>query len=129
MTTDDSIQAKTFQVKVVHTFDKDRVECLLISAFEGGSNYWIKRVRCRVGQGDVYEAAFDRGLYVKVLPEGGDPNGNKEFFLGPTSMQSGMQVMADKFQHHMADFINENDDATTADVWLQCCLFGDVIYG
>jgi hypothetical protein len=27
------------------------------------------------------------------------------------------------------DFIDENDDAITADVFLQFCLFGDVIYG
>lgn len=30
---------------------------------------------------------------------------------------------------HIGDFIKENEDATTADVFLQYCIFGKVIYG
>lgn len=45
------------------------------------------------------------------------------------AMQRGLQLMVDKAPKHWGDFLSENDDATTADVFLQLCLFGDVIYG
>jgi len=41
----------------------------------------------------------------------------------------GLQVMAEEYPRHFADFMSENEDAETADVWLQCCLFGEVVYG
>ena len=37
--------------------------------------------------------------------------------------------MAKKFPKCFADFLTENDDAETADVLLQCALFGEVRYG
>jgi hypothetical protein len=45
------------------------------------------------------------------------------------SMCKAMQLMAKDYTHHFNDLIQENDDATTADVFLQLSLFGDVIYG
>jgi hypothetical protein len=41
----------------------------------------------------------------------------------------GMDVMQEKYPQHWADIINESDDANTADVFLQCVVFGEVIYG
>jgi len=38
-------------------------------------------------------------------------------------------VMAKKEPRHFADFLKEDYDETTGDVFLQCCLFGEVIYG
>jgi hypothetical protein len=37
--------------------------------------------------------------------------------------------MAQAYTRHFADFINQNDDAITGDVFLQCCLLGEVLYG
>jgi hypothetical protein len=37
--------------------------------------------------------------------------------------------MSEKFPEHWADFINENDDAITGDIFVQCCVFGDTVYG
>jgi hypothetical protein len=37
--------------------------------------------------------------------------------------------MAREYGRHFSDMIAENDDATTADVFLQCCLFGELVYG
>lgn len=44
-------------------------------------------------------------------------------------MCEAMQKMAKDYTHHFDDLIQENDDAITADVFLQLSLFGDVIYG
>jgi len=38
-------------------------------------------------------------------------------------------VLEEKFPKHFSDAVEEDFDATTADCWLQCCLFGDVIFG
>ena len=110
----------TIQVK--HTIDRQRLEDLLVTAFEGGSNYWIKWARS-VDGGDLYQAAFAHGIRVKADDE------EHTRLLNLTAMEKGLQVMADKFPHHLGDILAEEDDATTGDVFLQLCLFGDVIYG
>jgi len=51
------------------------------------------------------------------------------YILDLNAIEKGLQLMATKFPDHFADFIKEQDDATTGDVFLQCCLFKDVIYG
>lgn len=114
--------AVTVPVKVTHTFDRERIECLLISAFEGGSNYWIKWAQPVQG-GDIYDAAFDYGVRIRA---DGEPHSR---LLNLTAMAKGLQDMADHWPNHMADILNGNDDATTADIFLQVCLFGEVVYG
>jgi hypothetical protein len=37
--------------------------------------------------------------------------------------------MAREAPQHFADFLNENDDADTGDVFVQCCLLGEIRYG
>lgn len=49
--------------------------------------------------------------------------------LSLPSIRKGLEVMAEKFPRHWSDFIGENYDMETGDVFLQCCLLGDVIYG
>jgi hypothetical protein len=41
----------------------------------------------------------------------------------------GMKCFIDTEPGHFADFISEQDDASTADAFLQCCLFGKQVYG
>ena len=41
----------------------------------------------------------------------------------------GTATMAKDYDWHFMNIITEDDDATTADVWLQCVLFGEVVYG
>ncbi len=44
-------------------------------------------------------------------------------------MAKGLQVMATKAPRHFSDFVNEGDDATTSDVFLQMICFGEIVYG
>jgi len=37
--------------------------------------------------------------------------------------------MAEKYPRHFHNFLEENDDAETGDVFIQCCLFGEIVYG
>ena len=41
----------------------------------------------------------------------------------------GTAKMAKDYDWHFMNIITENDDAVTADVWLQCVLLGEVVYG
>lgn len=47
----------------------------------------------------------------------------------PEKMQAGLNVLVEKYPHHIADMLAENDDAETADAFLQCVVYGDIIYG
>jgi hypothetical protein len=51
------------------------------------------------------------------------------FRLDLKSIGRGLNDLATKYPRHFADLVNENTDAITADVLLQCCLFGELIYG
>lgn len=46
-----------------------------------------------------------------------------------SAIQNGLDVMARDYRRHFDNFIDESDDGTTADVFLQCCLFGKVVFG
>jgi hypothetical protein len=45
------------------------------------------------------------------------------------ALQRGLQIMATKFPHHFGNFISEDDDAETGDVFVQCAVLGDVVFG
>lgn len=122
-------------------FTVERIADLLCCALEGGSNYWylIKEFRKpatmtnrtdadRVFKHLDYPTNEGGGLLITTL-EGDENNGATEWWLDLPTMQRGLTVLAEKYPTHFADFAAENDDATTGDVFLQCCLFGEVVYG
>lgn len=55
--------------------------------------------------------------------------GGERFILDFKAIERGIRVMASDYPRHWADFRSQNDDAQTGDVFIQCCLFGEVIYG
>lgn len=128
-----------FIVTVPTSIDEQRVSDLLVSAFEGGSNYWIEKISKLVepverkfecednedGFMKKYEYPFNMGgeVHIKVCDD------DKTYILNRAAIERGLTTMATKFSRHFNDFISENDDAETGDVFLQCCLFDDVIFG
>jgi len=113
---------------------------MLCCAFEGGSNYWcvIKEKK----QPDFFlfrympdlsdkptsytDYPLNRGGFLMVGDIEGDmPDG----LLDLGTIRYGLQVMADKYPRHFQDLLNDNDDAITGDVFLQCCLWGEVVFG
>lgn len=49
--------------------------------------------------------------------------------LDGASVMSGLRVMALKYPRHFANFLSDNYDAITGDVFVQCCLFGEILFG
>lgn len=141
------MSSNSFQVQ--SSFDDDKVRNLLCCAFEGGSNYWYVIVKYEYPEGreavDYAEGggAQDPKMYwhrAELLPthEGGaviirsvdndEINGAKQWRLDWAALKRGLDVMSTKYPRHFANFVADNEDADTGDVFLQCCLFGEVVF-
>ena len=70
-------------------------------------------------------ATFVRDTYA----EGEDDENYKTLVLDGAAILRGLKIMAEKYPKHFADFMTGNDDAITGDVFLQCCLLGEIVYG
>jgi len=124
---------------------------LLVTALEGGSNYWymledkvlppgvtLEDVRSggrlNPDKKDYWNSAYIIPFLVGVALIIGEiepdafPKG-KKFRLDLTSMRKGFRLMRQKYPKMFYEVLNESYDANHADVWLQLCLFGEVIFG
>jgi hypothetical protein len=120
--------------------DPKRVQDMISGAFEGGSNYWLGRGRVELvnpkyedlpPDGVVWYGNSKRNVFAepdfKVTIFVVDDGETK--ILDQAAIARGLEVMATKYGRHFSDMVSENDDADTSDVFLQCCLFGEVVYG
>lgn len=130
----------------------DTICGLLCCAFEGGSNYWCRVDGYTLPPGTTLSDFKEGGS--RQLPGGGywhfyqlvplthggsltirdgndeyEHNGNKLWLLNREALLHGLEVMYAKYPKHFADAISGNEDADTGDVYLQCCLFGEVVFG
>jgi hypothetical protein len=129
-------------VKMEISFDKQRVSDLLCSALEGGSNYWYM-IESFIKPTKVEQVAMPGETFRHLdypLSEGGalmvsDRNGApaeedmKTTRLDWPKLLEGLVLMAEKYPRHFGDWMAENDDADTGDVFLQLCVLGEVVYG
>lgn len=102
---------------------------LICNALEGGSNYWymiVEHNKKVAGVDYLHEIPLRNNGFIAInhKEEGGIPS-----ILCVSSIKKGWKVIKEKYPQHYHDAINDNHDAVTADVFLQCCLFGGVIYG
>lgn len=126
------------KVEVSLEVDEGRIKDLLVSALEGGANYWY-RVDGFLNKKPKQETPYFPSYITTPMSEDGalwimddweGPGELKEpFKLDRLAIVNGLKKMAEKHPKHFADFISENDDATTGDVFLQMCVFGEVVYG
>ena len=137
-----------FEVKVTHQITREQVGNLLSSAFEGGSNYWYRIeefhkpsvYQFNYGADLGKEAGYFKQIDYPLNPDGylvvsdyhgADDGEVKKRTLSSHSIKRGLRLMSESkdYAHHWRDLLAEDDDQTTADVFLQFCLFGDVVYG
>lgn len=125
----------------------EKIKNLLCCAFEGGSNYWYHIVdevyadglsHKDFALGGKFQAAdcyfhpseiipTVEGCALLIKDQFGDIKEPKR--LDREALQRGLEVVRDKYPHVFADIVNESEDASTGDVFLQCCLFGEAVYG
>ena len=141
-------ESQTFKVSTTVEIPQARVQDLLVGALEGGSNYWYMIDRYILAEG-IEKQDFSAGGKLtdpesyyhptQIIPFHpgcalviGDIEGDEGFEaknLDLENIQKGLQVMANKYPAAFAAFIAENDDADTSDTFLQCCLFGECVFG
>lgn len=129
-------------MKIELEIPEQRISNLLCNAFEGGSNYWYMIDRkIKPKKADLFRSSEDHiyphldyplskggGLVISTT-EDDEIAGKSEWTLDLESIAKGCKLMAEKHSRHFGDWMSENDDSTTGDVFLQLCLFGEVIYG
>jgi len=115
-----------------------QIEDQLCAAWEGGSSYWLE---CYGAQPptDPADAAKVEYRYQNALYPGGaclvrlsEGVTDEDMKLPPLTREkllTGVQVMATKYPKHFANLRNDDGDAETGDVFVQCCLLGEVVYG
>jgi hypothetical protein len=130
-----------YHVNVPREIDAKRVQDMIVGAFEGGSNYWLGDGRVELVTPTYEELGGKDEKIVWYGRETDNVFAREEFTitidvpedelrtLDRTAVARGLQVMGDKYPDHYNDLVGENDDAATADVFLQCALFGELVYG
>lgn len=128
-------------VTVEQKVDANDIVNLLVTAFDGNmTSMWARAETDMPDEPDwswcknpeqwkdvrkCYVASYCGGSVTMIDLEDDD----KRYRLDKAALEKGIKVMAEKFPRHFSDFLTENDDAITGDVYVQCCCFGDVIYG
>ena len=118
----------TASVEVSHRFIADQ----MVTALEGGVGYWLEsfkpvkgkeRVTVEPWYDDEKFWAEDFLVEAKVIDE------SKKYQLTPDSIKKGLQYLVNHHAWRIDQILKENGDAETADVFLQACLFEDIVYG
>jgi hypothetical protein len=116
-----------------------RVKDLLTCALEGGSNHWYMILEFHYPEGQSKESLGLEYPHIDLpfIAGGSLLIGDKEapdpkkdaVQLDRATMERGLAAMPVLHPKAWADFMAENEDANTGDVFLQCAVFGDVVFG
>lgn len=114
-----------------------RADDMLSGAIDGASSYWaeihdIQKPKDFVRNPDVHYTMLDyvyQGGSIDVYERN---DWEEPEFLGIINIQSiadGIHTMLTRFPFHYGNMLNNNDDATTHDVFMQLAVMGDIVYG
>jgi hypothetical protein len=120
----------------------ERIMDLVATAFEGGVGYWCQIVEFRKPPELVYrtdpEEVYRHIDYpvneggALILTEdpgvGGEDTGDRWVF-DRAAIERGLTLMHEKAPYHWKNFVEENEDADTADAFVQYAVLGSVVYG
>jgi len=130
-------------LKITQEVSLSRISNLLCDALEGGSNYWYMiEEQIKPTKIEFHESIGSHSpkLWAHEYPlnPGGaliisstEEDDGKKYRLDFKAVERGLKLFSEskEMKHHWADFINENEDGITADVFFQFCVLGEVIYG
>jgi len=130
--------------QVITRVSDEHLRNLLCCALEGGSNYWYTIVQYIFPKGTQYSDFQENGKHAldeywhptELIPFVDDCGmvfadedaAFKPVLLNREALEKGVQVMSDKYPAHFSNLMSGNEDAETGDVFLQCCLFGEIIF-
>lgn len=110
---------------------KQMIENLLINALEGGSNYWYFLPDISMVKRNGTEFTLTEDIILSVyrgakIPVSDTETGNALGFLSTEGIIKAVKLMHDHHPRHYADVLKEEDDATTADVFFQLSVMGEI---
>lgn len=131
--------ADKFKIEGLTLITPYEVYNMLVSALEGGSNYWywfgdktMDRVLASTKDMeneptvDRILMAVQRGATVNVF----DCETNEKLgTLTPQSWANAEKLMIEKYRVHLGHILAEQDDSTTADIFFQLAVIGELTYG
>ena len=121
-----------------HKLTDNQINNLIVSALEGGSNYWYTITRHNKKEiQDKHKAQvflselimFDGG-WIKVgdIEDYPEEQDEKATIIDKAKFVEGIQVACTKYPSIFSAIIKDNADASTADVCLQCAIYGKEIF-
>lgn len=129
-------------MKITIDLPAKRIADLMITAVEGNhmtqswcAGVYLKSARPAGGDRDdpwyadsrLYEGDFT--LEVHEIEDEGEPEETKAHTVTKADFEAGLKIIAEKYPHHITDILAENEDAVTADVFLQCVVLKGIVYG
>lgn len=130
----DTKKKEEFWATIPFKFSKQRVWDLLCCGMESGSygtftivGYEPENIRDNPGCSYAHIDTPFLGGTILMKDKYGDSE--EVYRLDREALTRGLTVLGEKYPHHMAAFIQENDDVITGDSFVQCALLGDIIYG
>lgn len=106
--------------QIINSFSNDRVEDLFSCGLEGGIGYWSVIVEKNLGYYDFNKE--DWFIKIEVIDD------ETQHILNREKLQKGLQTMSSKYPYHWKNFLSEDEDASTGDVFIQCCLFDEIVF-
>jgi len=103
----------------------------IVTAIEGGSGYWcgsfkpVEDIKTKVSPWYNDEKIWAGDFKIELT----DAEDGSTLFFTPESLRKGLQWLADNQLRRLEEIIKETGDAETADVFLQACVLGDIVYG
>jgi hypothetical protein len=107
----------------------------IITAFEGGSNYWLISADMAPNspQPDALESPWYATEALFALPDWAidikADDDAKTYRLDRDAVTKAVTLMAQSQSEHLGNLLADCGDAETADVFLQMALFGEIVYG
>lgn len=137
-------------VTVTRTVTKRQVQSLLVGLFENECSPWLHDVTAKIlapgltsddlRKGGKMQDPLEYFHPYQIIPitEGctlvlavDDPEDEDKsilFEMTPEAIKKGIEIMAAKYPGHFNDWMEENDDATTSDVFGQCVVYGEEVF-
>lgn len=113
---------------------------LLVSALEGGSNYWYLLGARSVNEVEEYLNKDDAGLpfafqMMRAIERGASirvfdcETGEKLGYINLESIKNAEEIMLRDYPEQYAIAKQDEGDADTGDIWFQLSVMGEVVYG
>ena len=115
----------------------ERIAEQFVAAIESsfGSGYWLAGAKVKAGKERTNRddpAYADPKLYddhfVIELRLQERYERRTRYEIRPSDVAAGLRKMAQSHPMHFADLIRDEGDAITADIFLQLCAFGEIVY-